>query len=271
MTELVIIVLILLALAVGGLANRRWVRNHPGDGLAIGDLVNPIATIAAILLAFVMVEALASWDRARDHANAEAHIVDEEAESAARIADPELSLELQAGLVCYARAVRFQEWPHMAMNGERTPEVSLWSHRFEGLAAEIERMGGDGEIDRLIDIDNERSAARLDRLAEADPSLPIGLNLLMLAAVILSIIGLAMFMNPSTGHRANSVVMLIFGLVVGGSLIIINDLDRPFDGFTRLDPVGMERVQRGMEEDLAESDPALVYPCDEEGLATLGS
>ena len=268
MTELIIIVSILLALAVGGLVNRHWAASHPGEGLAVGDLINPLATIAAILLAFVMVEALASWDRARERANEEAHIVDKEAESAGRLVNAELALRFRTSLVCYARAVQFQEWPHMAGGSERSPELSVWSHEFERITGDIRRTGGDDELDRLIDIDNERSDARLARLAEADPSLPIGLNVLMLAAVFFSVLGLATFMNPDNGHRANAGVMLIFGLVVGGSLIIINDLDRPFDGFTRIEPTAMEQVQRSMEEDLAGSHPSLAYPCDAGGVAT---
>jgi hypothetical protein len=265
---LVIVISILVALAVGGWLNRRWAARHPGHGLLVADLINPIATISAILLAFVMVEALASWDRAHGRANDEAHIVDRQAESAARLTNADLALQYQAGLVCYARAVRFEEWPEMSGGGERSPEVDVWTEEFERIADEIELDGGDDELDRLIDNDNERSDARLARLAEADPSLPVGLNLLMLASVIFSILGLAMFMNPDNGRRANAWVMLTFGLIVGGSLIIINDLDRPFDGFTRIEPLAMERTQRSMEKDLAVNHPSLVYPCDEGGLAT---
>ena len=55
MVELIIILSLLLAVVIGVSVNRRWTTQHAGDGLDISDLVTPITTIAAILLAFVMV------------------------------------------------------------------------------------------------------------------------------------------------------------------------------------------------------------------------
>ena len=268
MSELVIVVAVLLALAVGGLLNRRWAAGHPSEGLGIGDLVNPLATIAAVLLAFVMVEALASYDRARERSIEEAAIVEREAESADRVADAGLALEFEASLVCYARAVRFLEWPDMVTGGDRFEGVDVWSTEFERIIHAIQQRGGDAELDRLIGTDDERSDARLARLAEADPTIPIGLSALMLASVFFSVIGLATFVDPRNGARANAAVMLVFGLVVGGALIIIADLDRPFDGIERITPIAMERAQREIEAHVAAEHPSAVYPCDAQGVPT---
>jgi hypothetical protein len=268
MAELIIILTLLLALVVGVTVNRRWTAVHPGEGLEISDLINPITTIAAILLAFVMVEALSTYGRAREHAGSEARIVDEVAEAAARLHDRELGREFQADLVCYARAVRFQEWPSMALSGDRSPSVGVWTGDIERILGDIRRSGGDDELDRLIDFDHARGDARLSRLAEADPSLPSGLNWLMLGSVIVSMAGLAIFMKAGNGRRTNVTVLLIFGAIVGGTLITIIDLDRPFDGFNAIEPMAITRTQVAMEHDFAARYPGESYPCDGGGIAT---
>jgi hypothetical protein len=268
-TELAIIVALLVAIVVGVAANRRWTSNHDGEGLDAGDLVNPITTIAAILLAFVMVEALSSYGRARENAGTEARIVDASAEAAARVANAPLALAFEADLICYARAVRFQEWPSMAVSGDRSPAVAVWNGDVERVLGEIRRAGGDDELDRLIDFDASRSDARLSRLAEADPSLPSGLNWLMLGSVVVAIFGLAMFMKPGTGRRTNVAILLIFGSIVGGTLIMVIDLDRPFDGFNKIEPTAMTRTQLAMEADFATRYPSGSYPCDAGGIATV--
>jgi hypothetical protein len=267
MAELIIILSLLIALCVGVIANRRWTSEHADDGLGIGDLINPITTIAAILLAFVMVEALSTYGRAREHAGSEARIVDEAAEAAARLHDRDLGREFQADLVCYARAVRFQEWPSMASGGDRSPVVGVWTGDLERILGAIRRSGGDDELDRLIDFDHARGDACLSRLAEADPSLPSGLNWLMLGSVIVSMVGLATFMKAGSGRRTNVAVLLVFGVIVGGTLVTIIDLDRPFDGFNAIEPIAMIRTQVAMEHDFAARYPSGTFPCDTGGLA----
>jgi hypothetical protein len=150
--EVIIVVAILIAVAIGEILNRWWARSHPTDGLSVGDLVNPIATVAAILLAFVMVEALGSFDRARQTSTEEAAAVDREAKSAERIADAELAREFETTLVCYVRAVRYLEWPDMATGGDPYPGVDAWSIELAGIIHEIKDWGGDPEeLDRLVD------------------------------------------------------------------------------------------------------------------------
>lgn len=268
MAELIIIVGLLIALGLGISLNRRWTSLHPGEGLDMSDLVTPIVTIAAILLAFVMVEALSTYGRAREHAGAEARVVDEAAEVAARLGDVELGRAYQADLVCYARAVRFQEWPSMSRSGDRVAAVGVWTHDIERILGDIRRSGGDDELDRLIDFDHARGDARLARLAEADPSLPSGLNWLMLGSVVVSIFGLALFTKAETGRRTNIAILLIFGAIVGGTLITIIDLDRPFDGFNAIEPTAMIRTEIAMEADFARRHPGQAYPCDTGGIAT---
>ena len=268
MTEITIILLLLIAVAVGIALNRRWAPQHAGAGLDIADLINPIVTIAAILLAFVMVEALASEGRARDFAGAEARVVDEEAAAAGRLGDRDIRRDYAFDLVCYARAVRFQEWPTMARDADRSPTVDHWTGDIERLLGEIRVGGGDDELDRLIDFDSDRGDARLARLSEADTSLPTGLVWLMLGSVVVSVFGLALFMKSDTGRRTNLVVLLIFSALVGATFVTILDLDRPFDGFNRIEPSAMARTEAMITRDVEARHPGPTYPCDAGGLPT---
>jgi len=268
--ELLIILPLVVAVIVGIALNRRWAPKHDGAGLDIADLINPIVTIAAILLAFVMVEALASYGRARDYAGAEARVVDEEAESAGRLGDRVIRLAYETDLVCYARAVRFHEWPSMARGADRSPTVDHWTGDIERLLSEVRAAGGDGELDRLIDFDSDRGDARLARLSEAEPSLPTGLVWLMLGSVVVSVFGLALFMKSDTGRRTNFVVLLIFGALVGGTFVTIIDLDRPFDGFNSIDPAAMARTEAMITRDIEIRYPVPTYPCDATGIPLVG-
>jgi hypothetical protein len=264
--ELLIVFSLLLALAIGVTVNRRWTAAHADQGLEMSDLVNPITTIAAILLAFVMVEALASFDRAREDAGVEASLMEDAAEVAARLADQDLARDYQADLVCYSRAVRVQEWPSMANGGDPSGDVQRWTDDFELILAELRRSGGDDELDRLIDLDQERGDARLARLSEADPSLPQGMVWLMYGSILASIFGLAMFMKPGHGRRTNVALLVIFGALIGGSLVTIIDLDRPFDGINRIEPTAFVRTEGAMERDFAARYPGAAYPCDAGGI-----
>ncbi len=98
-------------------------------------------------------------------------------------------------------------------------------------------------------------------------ALPSGLNWLMLGSIVVSIFGLAMFMKADTGRRTNVAVLLIFGAIVGGTLITIIDLDRPFDGFNAIQPTAMMRTQIAMENDFTTRYASQTFPCDGGGLA----
>lgn len=262
--EVVIVLGVALAVVLGIVGNRWWVahrRPAEDEGLSLGDLVNPVTALAAILLAFIMVEALASYGRARDHIGVEARIVDQYAETAGRLADVSASRGLQGDLICYVRAVRFKEWPTMA-RGERAAEVGVWTGRFEASLAGLRRAGGDAELERLIDLDAERGQARLARIAESTPSIPAGLNGLMFGSVVLSVFGLALFTRPGGSRALHATMVVAFAVVVGATLYMINDLDQPFAGFNRLEPTEIARIQDSMESDFAARYPSVPIPCD---------
>lgn len=261
---------LLFVLVVGaallGLAINRWSVARPaqGEGFGLNDLVGPITTLAVVLLAFIMVEGLSSYGRAREQIAAEARIVDQMGESAARVEDADVNRRLQGSLVCYARAVIHHEWPAMA-NGDSSDKVRVWTNALEEAIGEVDPA--DPQAGRLIDQDNARAEARLSRLTEANPTIPGGLNLLMLVAVITAVVGVAAFMKQAGNRIVYLVVFAVFTFLMAGTLYMINDLDAPFRGLNKLEPQELERRAMLIEADFVEAFPREPTPCDEEGIA----
>lgn len=273
MSDWLIVVAVVAAVVAGLLANRRW-NPHDADGdadgddegLGLGDFVNPVTTLAVILLAFVMVESLSSYGRARDNIGQEARVVDLLGETAGRVQDPDFARELQGNYICYARAVRVHEWESM-VDGERAPEVSTWTGRLGTTYRELRSAGGDEEFDRLLDLDAERSQARLARISEANPSIPAGLNALMFGSITVSLLGISFFVSRKGNRGVQVCLVAVLAGLLGGTLYMINDLDQPYSGLNRLEPTEIARIQQSLEGDFAAQFPAAEPPCDTDGVA----
>jgi hypothetical protein len=260
--------IIAVALVAGLVANRWWVARSGSDdeGLDLKDVIGPVSTLAVVLLAFVVVEAISSYGRAREDIGLEARALDAFGEAALRVEDAADSRELQADAICYSRAVRFKEWDTMA-DGERAPEVSVWTGAMQDELAAMRRAGGDDELDRLLDIDAARAEARLARITESNPTIPDGLFVLMFVAVAVSVAGLAVFMGRGTNRWIDVGALVVATALLAGTLFMITDLDRPFGGVNVLEPVELTRITGGLEEDFAEFAPDAQLPCDAEGVA----
>lgn len=269
MANWVIIVGVALALVLGLAANRFWARRpdtREDEGFGTKDLVGPITSLAVLLMAFIMVEGLSSYGRARENIGAEARVLDNFSEAAGRVRDRSASRQLQANAICYARAIRFKEWERM-VDGERAPEVRVWTGRVQELLTAMRLEKGDAELERLIDLDAARGGARLARMAESIPTIPTGLNWLMFGSVVVLVLGFAFFLKPKGNRFVNTGLLIVFAVLTDGTLYMINDLDRPFVGVNKLQPTELARVMEGMERDYAEQFPQAALPCDGEGVA----
>lgn len=258
------IVGVALALVLGLVFNHRARRRYEDeDGLGVSDLVTPLTTLAVVLLAFVMVESLSSFGRAREDIGQEARAVDKMSESAARLADEPAGTRIQQALICYARAVQYREWPAMA-DGARAPEVGVWTRVVGTEIAGIDQ-NADVEVGRLVDLDSERGEARLARITESSPTIPAGLNWLMLAAVLVSVFGLAMFASSKARREVALSLLVVLALFMAATLFTINDLDRPFSGLNALQPTEMNRIETSLSDDLALHAPGAEPPCTDDG------
>jgi len=122
---LVLVLVVTAAITVKLLVRRRapmggWFTDSPRSA----GTLSVIGTMFAVMLAFVILLALQSYQRAKEGSNIEAIAVTE-LDSIAEVFESPSSDRLHGGLVCYARAVVEDEWP--AMGKERSSElVESW-------------------------------------------------------------------------------------------------------------------------------------------------
>ncbi|MEU6679842.1 hypothetical protein [Streptomyces sp. NPDC046853] len=258
---LVIVVAVLALLA--GLAANRYLRPRlmPDDdnGMAVKDLVGPLLTLTVLLLAFVLVTASGSYGKAEVAARGEARALDQltEISEYAPMAQRE---RIQADAVCYARAVRTQEWPAMA-DGNGSAAPSVWSTDVRRSFRDLE---GKPVFGMLIAADNKRSDEREERLTQATPSIPNAIFWFLLATLVITVVALAVCL-PRRNNRAQLIVLTVITALLTVTLCIIRDVDRPFGGTTSVDPTAIAEVERQATRDFLAHHKPSDLPCDENG------
>lgn len=163
---MVLVIAVAVVVLLAGLAANRFLRprllgEDDDTGMAVKDLVGPLLTLT-VLLAFVLVTANGSYGKAEVASRGEARAVDQLVEAAEYAPEAQWA-EIQADAVCYARAVRDQEWPAMA-DGHGSPAPSVWSTDFRRVFREVE---GKPVFGMLVAADNKRSEEREERLTQA--------------------------------------------------------------------------------------------------------
>lgn len=249
---------------VAGLVASRAVRTgdpaEDGDSPSIGDLISPLETLAVLQLAFVLVVAAQSYDNARDAAITEAGRADHLFEVAEYAPEP-YRQRLQGDVVCYASAVVEQEWPAMAA-GRSSGAPSVWTTRFRATFKEL--GAGQPEFELLVQADDERSAARRQRLTEALPAVPETVYWFMVGALA-AMVGWFAFSLPRRRSRAMVITLAVVAGVVATSLLLIRDVDRAFGGVVSIEPDAMTSTLEDVRQDFATAYGSGRLPCDERG------
>ena len=255
----------LLAIVLGlvlGRVVRRQNRTGPVDGpgrewINVEDVTGPAITLAALLLAFMLVQTYSSFQRAEEHAATEAATVLTEHQSTDLLAEPQRSA-VRGELVCYARAVVALEWPAMA-DGGSDESTTYWEEQVRAqLAAAADQDTARLSVSGLVDLEDARSTSRRERIAEVEPAVPGALSWLIELTALSALVLMGVFtwhLRPLVrGILVGTVVVLVVMVVVG-----VRELDTPFSGFVALEPSAMRAT-------LAEIDaPAASLPCDPTG------
>ncbi|MFF5937139.1 hypothetical protein [Streptomyces sp. NPDC012508] len=269
MTTLVTIAAMAVALAVGLIANRvrsRRTADEQEDAEAsVSDLISPLETLAVLLVAFVIVVAAESFGAAGAAVATEARRVDQLYEVADYAPEPHRQ-RLQAASVCYSRAIQAHEWPAMENGGESSLRASQWSTEFRRSFKELAHQD-DATFDVLVQADDERSTARHTRLGEATPAIPTVVYWFMVVSLAATV-GAFAFGLPRKRGPAHLLLLSTLAVLFTGSLLLIQDIDRPFDGQIRITGDAMRGTAEDVSEDFAEDHPGAVLPCDEGGTRT---
>ena len=266
---LIAIVLVVLVVAAGLFYNQRWWRPRqavaplPDDGLKVGELTAPLATLTVLLLVFVLVQTYGSWAAAgraeTDEATATLLLFRE----VDLVRDARLRAELRKEVVCYATSVIRRDWP--AMGNRRISSVpTYWGARIrEGGVRLVRAPGGSTAGEQIVKRDGERASARQSRLGEARPTVPKALSWLILVAVLMVLAVLSTASMPGVGRLVQVAIVLAAAVAFISTLLLILDLDHPYAGPLRRDPTQTEFVRNQI---AAEVRGPL--PCDPTGLPT---
>ncbi|CAM5366316.1 hypothetical protein SALBM135S_08506 [Streptomyces alboniger] len=258
-----VIVVAVVALLAGLAANRflrpRLLTEDDDSGMAVKDLVGPLLTLTVLLLAFVLVTANGSYGKAEVASRGEARAVDQLVE-AAEYAPEKQRAEVQADAVCYARAVREQEWPAMS-DGKGSAAPSVWS---TDLRRVFREMDGDPAFGMLVAADNKRSEEREERLTQATASIPSAIFWFLLATLIITVAALGVCL-PRRNNRGQIITLTIITALLTTTLCIIRDVDRPFGGIVDVKPTGISEAERQATRDFLSRHRAADLPCDHRG------
>ena len=151
----------------------------------------------------------------------------------------------------------------MADGGAASPRVSAWSTEFRSSFKELAQRQ-DPTFELLVAADDERSTARHTRLGEASPAIPAVVYWFMVLSLAATV-GAFAFGLPRRRGPAHIVLLGVLAALFTGSLLLIQDIDRPFDGRIRITGDAMRDTAEDISEDFAADHPGVTLPCDEGG------
>ena len=221
-----------------------------------------LGTMFAVMLAFVILFSLQSYQDARQGASREAIAV-AELHVVAEVLGGESGEALHGDLNCYARSVISAEWPAMRKGGP-SPVTQSWVDRMAHDFTATNPVGAKQEVAfaQWFDEQEQRREGRRARLAEATPSVPLPMWIVLGigATAILA------YMCAQADRREPKVIQAIpIGLVaalVAAGLLVVFALDHPYANWSgSIKPTEMERS-------LATIEEGHLTPCDAGGNPT---
>jgi hypothetical protein len=260
--------IIVLAVVVVAVAAKLLVRRRAPEGGWFTDLprsagsLSVIGTMFAVMLAFVILFSLQSYQHAKEGATVEAVAVTELSNVASVLPAP-TNDHLRGGLVCYSRAVIHDEWPAMK-DGHSSAVVESWVDRLhdEFTAAAPREARQEAAYAQWFDEVAQRRDGRRERLAEASPFMPMPLWFALAMGAVFTL----SYMVAQADRRESPFIQalpiaFVSALVTAGLLVVVF-LDHPYTGGSgSIKPTEMnrtlERIEKGVQ-----------APCDEHGNPT---
>jgi hypothetical protein len=236
------------------------------QGVKLEALIGPILTLTVLLLTFTLVTTFGSFQRAAAGAAVEARKADYLFEMGRLLPQP-VGVRLEAATACYAAAVATFEWETMAQ-GRTAPEVSVWTAELRATFDEIVDRDDvpSPVLSSALTADRDRGESRSARLTEARPAVPTSIKMILILTATVGLLALATFTLPLVRRRVQIGALAALATLLTVMLLAIDDVDRPYAGLVRVDPVDMQRVAGDLREDFVELNPDVPLPCDEQGL-----
>ena len=257
--------LIVLAVVAIAVSAKLYVRTRAPEGGWFTDLTRSagsltvIGTMFAVMLAFVILFALQSFQRAREGASIEAVATTELASVANILPDP-VGERLRGDLVCYARAVIQDEWPAMR-DGHPSDVTESWVDRLHNdfAAAPLSDGRQEAAYGQWFDQEAQRRDGRRERLSESTPTLPAPLWFALAVGATLTLTYMVVQADSRESCKIQALPIGCVSALISAGLLVVFFLDRPYSGeHGSVEPTEMTRT-------LARIDDGGQVPCDDRG------
>lgn len=238
-----------MALAVGGLVLFRGV--VPFEFLqrsndVVGNYLQTLGSIYAVLLAFVMFVVWTQFNDARANVDREANELLDLFRTVRGLPEPGRG-RVQASAVAYAQVVLGKEWNAMTcrspadIGGGAAVLETMWEslHAAEPMV-EPERSLYREVLKRLDDLSDARSS----RMTSVSTSIPTALRMLLYIGAV-STIG-SMYLFAVESFVVHAAMTAALAGAISHVIYVIEDLDNCFDGHWQVPRTAFERVSRQM-------------------------
>jgi hypothetical protein len=219
----------------------------------------------AVLLAFVIFAVFDSYANARSAAGEEAVATQQMYATAGFF--PDQTAALRGEVVCYGRAVVYDEWPDLA-HGHESPVVQDWVDKMDTTiqAARIKGNGQGAALEHWLTLSQDRQDARRTRIGEGQRFVPGFVWVVLLLITVLVVAFQCLFADPAATGLGQAIGMCAMTATLFAALTLIWVLDRPFvDRGAELHPTRMQMSLAVMSH---EADLPADLPCDAHGNPT---
>jgi hypothetical protein len=193
------------------------------------SMLTVLATLYAILIAFVIVQGWSNLGDAQTQVGREATALGEMFEDSHAL-PPNAAAKIQAATRVYARSVLDDDWQAMADNRKPSLATTRAFHELAGTLRSVQLEGRDQPVfyqeavARLNDVDG----ARQSRLDAARGTIPTPLYLLLIAGGV-AVVVLAALLD-SRHRRGHLMIVSIVAAIIGCTLALVVSFDHPFAG-----------------------------------------
>jgi hypothetical protein len=220
---------------------------HTDANVAIAGYVAAIATVYAVLLAFVVFVVWGQLNEARRLVEAEANELENLLRLSQGLDEPQSS-QARAALVAYAEAIVREEWSALRAAKEGRPDAlqpslgsldALWT---TFAAVEPRSYAQEVVYAQILERFDELTELRSKRLLMNEQRMHPIMWVLLIGGSVFTVGSMAFFQIDSSWVHA--VLSALMGGVLAFVLYLIHDLDSPFEGVWQVEVKPIWRVLR---------------------------
>ncbi|MGB0120580.1 MAG: hypothetical protein WBP55_06480 [Solirubrobacterales bacterium] len=211
----------------------------------------------ALVVGFVLAFALEGYQAADSDAGSEADSVTA-LSRAATLFDAESRDRIGHELICYSRAVIYDEWPKMS-GGENSELATAATDRlFQSFGGLGRTNPDDAALASSLDRVRELGEARASRLLKSDQSLPSMFWVFMIFGGLM-LTAYATILSGNERRLGQVIYILPVSLLLLCSIYLVAVFEQPFQGPNALKPTAMEVALKSVTDFVP--DPRANRPC----------